>query len=118
MTIPATLAHPRPGRVSLYRPSREKGKGTPHPAEDLISSPVPLSSDQGPRRRAEGAGKGGSPTTMVTDFLYKHPEGSFLTHLLKTFHEGGWVELPGAELGPGLHLAGRRWGLCPARLSW
>lgn len=26
---------------------------------------------------------------MVTDFLYKHLEGSFLTHLLKMSHEGG-----------------------------
>lgn len=117
VTIPATMAHPRPGRASLCRPSREKGNGTPHLAEDLISSPVLLSSDQGPRRRAEGARKGGSPTTMVTDYLYKHPEGSFLTHLLKTSHEGGRVEMRGAELGPGLHLAGRLWGLCPARLS-
>lgn len=75
------------------------------------------SSAQGPRRGAEGAGQGGSQTTVVTDFLYKHPEGSFLTHLLRMSHEGGRVELPGVELGSGLHLVGRLRRLRPARLS-
>lgn len=54
---------------------------------------------------------------MVTDFLYKHPEGSFITHLLKMSQEGGRMELSGAELGPGLYLLGRLWGLSQARPS-
>ena len=44
-------------------------------------------------------------------FLYKHPEHSFLIHLFKMSHGGLGMELRGAELGPGLHLVERLWGL-------
>ena len=54
---------------------------------------------------------------MVKDFLYKHPEGSFLTHLLKMSHDRGRGKLLGTELGPGLHLVGRLWGLGQAKPS-
>lgn len=75
--------------LSLCRPSREMGSKHSSPCRGRHLLQSCLSSNQGPGHRAEGAGQGGSHITMVKDFLYKHPEGSFLTHLLKMSHEGG-----------------------------
>lgn len=103
--------HSHAGVPSAGRASKSPGRraaNTIHPAgaSSHTSPACPRTRGRAQSRGCWARGKY-SHTTVVTDFLYKQPEGSFLTLLSSCpVREGVWrkgrLELPGTEPGPGL----------------
>lgn len=106
VAVTAMLVYRLPGRASAS-PGRGAAN-TIHPAgaSSHASPACPWTRGRAQSRGCWARGKY-SHTTVVTDFLYKQPEGSFLTLLSSCpVREGVWrkgrLELIGTEPGPGL----------------